>query len=88
MMVRPPAFRRPRPDRLTLLIAAIALLGAGLALATMAAGRLYALSPGAAFHAMAGLCACGGAGALSLARAERRAAAQPPASRFTKRRPQ
>lgn len=33
MMVRPPAFRRPRPDRLTLLIAAIALLGMGLALA-------------------------------------------------------
>lgn len=33
MMVRPPAFRRPRPARLTLLIAAIALLGAGLALA-------------------------------------------------------
>lgn len=63
-------------------------MGAGLALATMAAGALHALSPGAAFHAMAGLCACGGAGALSLARAERRAAAQPPASRFTKRRPQ
>ena len=33
MMVRPPALRRPRPARLTLLIAAIALLGAGLALA-------------------------------------------------------
>ena len=40
MMVRPPAFRRPRPDRLTLLIAAIALLGAGLALA-----RVYLWGP-------------------------------------------
>ncbi len=38
MMVRPPAFRRPRPDRLTLLIAAVALLGAGLALARRANG--------------------------------------------------
>lgn len=40
MMVRPPAFRRSRPDRLTLLIAAVALLGAGLALA-----RVYLWGP-------------------------------------------
>ena len=40
MMVHPPAFRRPRPDRLTLLIAAIALLGVGLALA-----RVYLWGP-------------------------------------------
>ena len=40
MMVRPPAFVRPRPDRLTLLIVAVALLGAGLALA-----RVYLWGP-------------------------------------------
>ena len=38
MMVRPPAFRRSRPDRPTLLIVAIALLGAGLALARVYLG--------------------------------------------------
>lgn len=46
-------------------------MGAMLALMTMAAGGLYALSPGAAFGSMAALCMLGGAGALALARAER-----------------
>ena len=47
-------------------------MGAGMALATMAAGALYESAPARAFQAMAAMCALGGAGALALARPQRR----------------
>ena len=49
-----------------------AAMGAGMALATMAAGGLYGVSPSGAFGAMAAMCAAGAAVAPALARRAKR----------------